>query len=113
MSSPNKVAVGIDLGTTYSAVAVYKNGTAEIIANDQGNRTMPSYVAFNNSERMVGEAAKNQSGQNPSNTVYDAKRLIGRNFSDPDVQSNLKHFSYTIKSGTNGKPKIVVDYLGK
>jgi heat shock 70kDa protein 1/2/6/8 len=113
MSNSKNVAVGIDLGTTYSAVAVYKNGIPEIIANDQGNRTMPSYVAFNNSERMVGEAAKNQAGQNPENTVYDAKRLIGRNFDDPDVQSNLKHFSYTITSGENKKPLIEVDYLGK
>lgn len=106
-------AIGIDLGTTYSAVGVFRNGSVEIIANDQGNRTMPSYVGFTDTERLIGEAAKNQSGQNPQNTVFDAKRLIGRKFSEPVIQENLKHFPYTIKSGTGDKPQIVVNYLSQ
>ena len=88
--------IGIDLGTTYSAVSIYQNGKAEIIANDQGNRTMPSYVAFTEKERLIGESAKNQIGFNIDNTVFDAKRLIGRRFNDPEVQRIMKHFSFKL-----------------
>jgi len=105
--------IGIDLGTTYSCVGVWKNDGVEIIANDQGNRTTPSYVAFTDTERLVGDAAKNQAGRNPKNTVYDAKRLIGRKFSDPIVQADAKLLSYDIEAGKDDKPLICVDYKGE
>merc|ERR1712107_761377 len=86
-----KQAVGIDLGTTYSCVGVFQHGKVEIIANDQGNRTTPSYVAFTDTERLIGDPVKNQVAINPTNTIFDAKRLIGRKYDDSTVQSDLKH----------------------
>jgi L1 cell adhesion molecule like protein len=100
------VAIGIDLGTTFSCVGVFRNNQVEIIANDQGNRTTPSFVAFKDGERLIGDAAKNQAAANPKNTVFDAKRLIGRKFSDQDVQNILKHFPYTVKGDKNDNPTI-------
>ncbi|CAG2107521.1 unnamed protein product, partial [Medioppia subpectinata] len=105
-------AIGIDLGTTYSCVGVFQHGKVEIIANDQGNRTTPSYVAFTDTERLIGDAAKNQVAMNPSNTVFDAKRLIGRRFDDSSVQSDMKHWPFDVVSD-GGKPKIRVDYKGE
>ena len=106
------VAIGIDLGTTYSAVGVWQNDRVEIIANDQGNRTTPSYVAFTDNERLIGDAAKNQSSQNPTNTVYDAKRLLGRNFDSSEVQCELKNLMYKVVNKSN-KPNIEVQFQGE
>mmetsp|Transcript_30343 Transcript_30343/g.28985 ORF Transcript_30343/g.28985 Transcript_30343/m.28985 type:complete len:678 (+) Transcript_30343:69-2102(+) len=103
-------AIGIDLGTTYSCVGVWQNDRVEIIANDQGNRTTPSYVAFTESERLIGDAAKNQVAINASNTVFDAKRLIGRKFQDKDVQKDMKHWPFTVVRGDEDKPKIEVTF---
>jgi L1 cell adhesion molecule like protein len=105
--------IGIDLGTTYSCVGCWKNNAVEIIANDQGNRTTPSYVAFTDSERLVGDAAKNQVSMNPKNTVFDAKRLIGRKFSDESVQADMKHWPFNIVSGPAEKPLCQVEYKGE
>lgn len=104
---------GIDLGTTYSCVGVWQNDRVEIIANDQGNRTTPSYVAFNETERLIGDAAKNQVAMNASNTVFDAKRLIGRKYSDPTVQADVKHWPFTVVEGPAGKPLIQVTFKGE
>ena len=101
-------AIGIDLGTTYSCVGIWQNDHVEIIANDQGNRTTPSYVSFND-ERLIGEAAKSNASSNPDNTIYDAKRLIGKKTADSQLQSDLKHLSYTIID-KGGKPFIQVSY---
>lgn len=105
--------VGCDLGTTYSAVAVWKNQKVEVIQNLQGNRTTPSYVAFNDEERLVGDAAKNQAPMNPLNTVYDAKRLIGRKFSDPVVQADMKLWPFEVVDDGTDRPQIVVNYRGE
>ena len=105
-------AVGIDLGTTYCCVAVFRNGKAEIIANQLGNRTMPSYVAFTASERLIGEGAKEQVSKNPENTVYDVKRLIGRRFDDQSVQSDIPHWPFKVIN-KSGNPAIEVEYEGE
>jgi len=104
--------IGIDLGTTYSCVGVFKNGRVEIIANDQGNRITPSYVAFTKDERLIGDAAKNQLTSNPENTVFDIKRLIGRDWSDKGVQSDLKYFPFKVVE-KDTKPFVRVEVNGK
>merc|ERR1712205_7869 len=100
-------------GTTYSCVGVWKNDTVDIIANDQGNRTTPSYVAFTDTERLIGDAAKNQCAMNPINTIFDAKRLIGRKYTDPVVQSDMKHWPFKLISGDGDIPRIQVQYKGE
>lgn len=104
--------IGIDLGTTYSCVGIFKNGKVEIITNEQGNRITPSYVAFTDSERLIGDAAKNQVSINPENTVYDAKRLIGRKYSDPTVKADMKLWPFKIIN-RDGKPHLNVQFKGK
>ena len=103
------LSIGIDLGTTFSCVGIYRNGMVEVIANDQGNRTTPSFVSFTSEERLIGDAAKNSASSNPKNTVYDAKRMIGRNFNDTAIQEEMKHFSYDVVN-KNNKPVIEVEY---
>ena len=105
-------SVGIDLGTTYSCVAHFANDRVEIIANDQGNRTTPSYVAFTDTERLIGEAAMNQAAMNPKNTVFGAKRLIGRKFDDPELQNDAKHLPYKVID-KGGKPQVEVEFKGE
>ena len=106
-------AIGIDLGTTYSCVGIWKNDRCEIIPNDQGNRTTPSFVAFTETERLIGDAAKSQAALNAVNTVFDAKRLVGRNFSDVSVQNDMKHFPFKVVKGAGDKPTIEAEYKGE
>jgi len=113
MANVTGESVGIDLGTTYSCVGVWQNDRVEIIANDQGNRTTPSYVAFNETERLIGDAAKSQAAMNAHNTVFDAKRLIGRKFTDAGVQADMKHWPFGVVSGPGGTPIIEVEYKGE
>ncbi|MED6143020.1 70-kilodalton heat shock protein [Stylosanthes scabra] len=108
-------AIGIDLGTTYSCVAAWEeqNGRAEIIVNDQGNRTTPSFVAFTDTQRLIGDAAKNQAAFNPSNTIFDAKRLIGRKYKDPEIECDLNLWPFKVVPGADDKPMIKVNYKGQ
>ena len=107
-------ALGIDLGTTYSCVAVWKNGKVEVIPNESGNRITPSVVSFTNKERLIGDAAKNQIVKNYKNTVYDAKRLIGRLYNDKEVQEDMKLWPFkVIQDPQTKKPRIQVEYKGK
>ena len=106
-------AIGIDLGTTYSCVGIWQNDRVEIIANDQGNRTTPSYVAFTADERLIGDAAKSQAAANPANTIFDAKRLIGRKFGDASVKSDMAHWPFKVKAGTADKPLIEATVNGE
>ena len=112
--SDEEPALGIDLGTTYSCVAVWQNGQADIIPNESGNRTTPSIVSFTNKERLIGDAAKNQMVKNYKNTVYDAKRLIGRLYNDKEVQQDKKLWPFkVIEDSQTKKPRIEVEYKGK
>lgn len=112
MATGKGPAVGIDLGTTYSCVGVFQHGKVEIIANDQGNRTTPSYVAFTDTERLIGDPAKNQVAMNPTNTIFDAKRLIGRHFNDDTVKNDMKHWPFEVVED-NSKPKLKVEFKGE
>merc|ERR1712093_749823 len=106
-------SIGIDLGTTYSCVGVWQNDKVEIVANDQGLNTTPSYVAFTEQERLIGDSAKQQTARNPKNTVFDAKRLIGRKFADSKVQADMKLWPFKVVSGPQDKPLISVNYMGE
>jgi heat shock 70kDa protein 1/2/6/8 len=107
----SEIPIGIDLGTTYSCVGVWQNGKVEILANDQGNRTTPSYVGFTETESFVGDAAKAQTAANPTNTVFDVKRMIGREWTDPGVQADIKHWPFKVVN-VGGKPHVEVQFKG-
>lgn len=109
----NDVAIGIDLGTTYSCVGIWENGGVKIIPNDQGSNTTPSYVSFTDEERLIGDGAKSTANRNPKNTIFDAKRLIGRQFTDSSVQEDIKNWPFQVKKGPNNKPLICVKYKGE
>lgn len=113
-SASKGYAIGIDLGTTYSCVGIYRNGSVEVIANDQGNRTTPSWVAFtDDGQKLVGDAAKNQASSNTANTVFDIKRLIGHKYSDPKTQEDIRTLPYKVVEGRNGNCAVVVEYKGE
>ena len=112
MMATRAPAIGIDLGTTYSCVAVFHDGEVEVIPNEQGSRITPSYVAFTDTGRLIGNAAKNQVAINPKNTVFDAKRLIGRHFDEEEVQSDCKHWPFTVVE-RDGRPLMQVEYKGE
>ena len=114
MTNKNKgLCIGIDLGTTYSCVSIFQNGRVEVIANDQGQRTTPSMVAFKDNERLIGDAAKNQISTNVENTIFDAKRMIGKKFTDPVVQSDLKYWPFKVEASSDNKPVIKVNYMNE
>ena len=106
-------AIGIDCGTTTNCCAVFMNDRVEVIANEHGNRTTPSYVAFTDTERLIGDGAKNQIAANPKNTVFDAKRLIGRKFDDQTVQKDMAHWPFSVTAGLDNKPRIGVEFKGE
>ncbi len=112
-SSNKRYAVGVDLGTCMSACAIFLNGKVEVITNEQGNRITPSYVSFTDTDRLIGDAAKSMAAANPKNTIFDAKRLIGRKYNDPTVQSDMKHWPFEVSEGKGGKPQIEVDFKGE
>jgi L1 cell adhesion molecule like protein len=102
-------AIGIDLGTTYSCVDIFRHNRVDIIANEMGNRTTPLYVAFTANERLIGDAAKNQVAMNATNTVFDAKRMIGRKYSDPIVQKDMQYWPFKVVRGKSDRPQIQVE----
>jgi len=106
-------AIGVDLGTTTVALGFFRNDRVEIIPTDTGGRTFPSYVAFTDTERLIGDGAKNQIASNPQNTVFDAKRLIGRKFDDPTVQKDMAHWPFSVTAGPDNKPRIAVEFKGE
>ena len=112
MTQKKGISIGIDLGTTNSAVGIYRDGKVEIIANDQGNRTTPSFVSFTSDDRLIGEPAKSTASMNPINTIFDVKRLMGRNYNDKEVQDELKHLPYKVLN-KNNRPVIEVEYKGE